>query len=112
MVSFIFAYLWTNRSQNNYSGRASSPDGGEAAGALAWRFEFGTPAIAAAELQFWTKQLSKSKILLWTKNPKTAIVAEPAALMVVTPPARSPGGLSLARRRAIAAAEPASHRQQ
>ena len=46
------------------------------------------------------------------KDPKTAIVAEPAALMVVTPPARSPGGLSLARRRAIAAAEPASHRQQ
>ena len=39
-----FAYLWTNGSQNGYSGRASSPDGGDAAGALAWRFEFGTPA--------------------------------------------------------------------
>ena len=32
------------KSQNGYSGRASSPDGGDAAGALAWRFEFGTPA--------------------------------------------------------------------
>ena len=45
-----FAHLWTNESQNGHSGRASSPDGGDAAaGALAWRFEFGTPAIAAAE---------------------------------------------------------------
>ena len=31
-------------------------------------------------------------------DPKTTIVAEPAALMVVKPPARSFGGLSLARR--------------
>ena len=31
-------------------------------------------------------------------DPKTTIVAEPAALMVVKPPARSLGGLSLARR--------------
>ena len=47
--SYFALYLWTNKSQNGYSGRASSPDGGDAAGALAWRFEFGTPVIAAAE---------------------------------------------------------------
>ena len=63
------------------------------------------------QLQFWTKKISRSKFYILPiygqTDPKTAIVAEPAALMVVTPPARSPGGLSLARRPLLLQSRPA-----